>query len=205
MTEERKTRPRHKKIIEYWLSDDGLKRYREHVDKGCRLDFIGRLIIPDDFKSIEPFCFACKDMKANRSKGWGHFDRAHIIPKMLGGSNDPSNFIMLCQKCHLENPNTKHEDIYFIWLGSVKNHNLKWSEDLVNAFKLFGLSDEELEILNDIDIIRPMIRDATEEAGLHHGINVMTMAGLMTIKIKKYLKELKEDTTESTCDQMELF
>ena len=205
MTEKRKTPPRHKKIIEYWLSDEGLMRYREHVGKGCRLDFIGNLMMSDNFRSIEPFCFACKDMKAHRSKSWGHFDRAHIIPHMLGGSNNPSNFIILCHKCHLENPNTKYEDIYFTWLGSVKNHNLKWSEDLLKSLRLFGISDEELIILDDFEIIRPIIKETFEEAGIHQGINVMTYSSLMAMKIKKYFEELEKDIAQPTPNQMELF
>ena len=36
-------------------------------------------------------------------------------------------------------------------------------------------------------------------------INVMTVASLMTMRIKKYFEELKEDIAQPTGDQMELF
>lgn len=45
--------------------------------------------------------WTCEICHKKWSDGWlmeGH----HILPTSLGGTNDPSNFQLLCVKCHLE-------------------------------------------------------------------------------------------------------
>ena len=101
-------------IVEYW-------------EKACYKDRTERL--PTSLDLGEPTCFACgeywKGKFDNRQgyAGWkaAPLERAHIIPHSLSGSNDdPSNFVMLCEKCHPLNPHTKSRAVYMKWLHSVK-------------------------------------------------------------------------------------
>tara|TARA_B100000287_G_scaffold397130_1_gene413393 strand:+ start:1458 stop:2249 length:792 start_codon:yes stop_codon:yes gene_type:complete len=69
----------------------------------------------------EPCCWACGWYKDDQADyGVSHFqnplvswervdwlEKCHIIPHMLGGSNDVSNFVLLCKRCHKEAPDNK--------------------------------------------------------------------------------------------------
>jgi len=58
----------------------------------------------------EPSCQGCGCWntewdKKPIGKRWNHADgleKAHIIPLALGGSNEPSNYLMLCRFCHFD-------------------------------------------------------------------------------------------------------
>ena len=47
-----------------------------------------------------------------------HLQRCHIIPDSLGGKDEPSNFVLLCSRCHLDNPNVADKEIMWDWLKS---------------------------------------------------------------------------------------
>ena len=49
-----------------------------------------------------------------------NLERCHIIPKSLGGKDVPSNYVLLCRRCHLENPNVADPDIMWDWLKAYK-------------------------------------------------------------------------------------
>jgi hypothetical protein len=93
MSQNRKSPPSGKKIAEYWYDrlldkhDDGTY-YCNNLDIG------------------EPACQGCGGWSSNSTKpsSWDHhgFEKAHIIPWSDGGSNDPSNFLMLCRHCHFD-------------------------------------------------------------------------------------------------------
>ena len=82
--------------------------------------------------------------------GWkaAPLERAHIIPHSLSGSNDdPSNFVMLCEKCHPLNPHTKSRAVYMKWLHSVKPNR----ESLLRKLTEDWFPDEEdLEIASAV-------------------------------------------------------
>ena len=49
-----------------------------------------------------------------------NLERCHIIPKSLGGKDVPSNYVLICRRCHLENPNVADSDIMWDWLKAYK-------------------------------------------------------------------------------------
>jgi len=126
-----------KQIVEYW-------------EKACYKYRTEKLPIYLDLG--EPTCFACGeywkgDFDNRRGfAGWNAapLDRAHIIPRSLGGPNDdPSNFVMLCDSCHPQNPHTKSRPVFMKWLHSVKP-----SRDLLlrNLKETWFSDKEDLEI-----------------------------------------------------------
>ena len=76
----------------------------------------------------EPNCWACKrwwgttyDIKKSNAP-WGKIraiwnkvplQRCHIIPRSLGGTDDPSNLFLMCRDCHDRAPNTPSREIFF--------------------------------------------------------------------------------------------
>ena len=53
----------------------------------------------------------------------------HIIPHSRGGADEPSNLVLLCKKCHLENPNVSDPEIMWDWLKA----------DRTSLYNTFGI------------------------------------------------------------------
>ena len=113
------------KIIKYWMNnnifeDDPHSWFNPAIDVG------------------EPACFGCHcytsywDLHQNdkRRDKWEkcwqgasnylQLERAHIIPYSLGGSNEPSNFVMLCRVCHADAPNVNNRKYFLTWVRRRK-------------------------------------------------------------------------------------
>ena len=62
-------------------------------------------------------------------------ERCHIIPNSLGGPDEPSNYVLLCNDCHLENPNVKDSNEMWNWIRrtSVSTYDTFW--ELRNILK----------------------------------------------------------------------
>lgn len=93
--------------------------------------------------------------------------RAHIVPHMLGGTDtDPSNFFLLCSKCHKESPDTKYRKAFFKWIYQKRTydniflHNLNLARQAVYALK----RDFDININNISDI---PIEESFENMGNH--------------------------------------
>ena len=185
MSEERKSRPMHKSIMQYWKSREASERLDQYrFDHRLELEFVDMLKKDDCF-----FCFGCYEQE----ESWRSFDRAHIVPAMLGGSNHPSNFVMLCSECHYDNPNTVHEEIYFKWLDGVEFCYSKKYRRLLKALKLFEVSFESIDRIYDEkgeDFFLEMACNVVEECGIHSGtINYSSFAGALSVHVQKWAKE----------------
>ena len=129
-----------------------------------------------------------------------NLERCHIIPKSLGGKDVPSNYVLLCRRCHLENPNVADPDIMWDWLKAYKEsfydtfwinraleeyekiYKTKFEND-IEPFEKHITSEEAKELIN-ID----MKNLATHHFGQSY-LNSVTIAGLMRILIKKLRME----------------
>ena len=121
-TKKRKTPPKHHEIAEYWMNNWKEYTFTPAIDIG------------------EPSCFGCgifdngwdynPDSKKRDTwqKCWestkGKLERAHIIPHSLDGSNDVSNYVLLCKKCHSSAPNVKDREYFLSWVKKVTRMNL---------------------------------------------------------------------------------
>ena len=128
--------PSQQKIIQYyWDHRRGGINHHDAYDTTVKPRHLFDLF---DFE--QPRCMACR-CKGPRSEvyegdsgikgvmkhwgknnGGGFLERAHIIPKSRGGSDDPSNFVLLCSQCHHENPNyggPRAAELFQLWLDSV--------------------------------------------------------------------------------------
>lgn len=43
-------------------------------------------------------------------------DRCHIVPRSLGGLDEPSNLVLLCARCHRDAPNAADPNFMWMWL-----------------------------------------------------------------------------------------
>ena len=100
--EERPTMPTKEAIARWWWHH-GWDEAREY-----RLNLV-------DFG--EPCCWACGTWRSSWTS-WhkASLERCHIVPHALGGTNDPSNYVLLCKDCHLESPDTPHREAMLTWI-----------------------------------------------------------------------------------------
>lgn len=123
-------------------------------------------------------------------------ERCHIIPRSLGGEDIPSNYVLLCKRCHLENSNVYDSEIMWDWLRAYKEHHYsifwinrgmeeyeriyksKFKDDIA-IFNQYSTEKEAKEFLEE-----DMDNYATNHFGQAY-LNPATIAGLMRILIKK--------------------
>jgi hypothetical protein len=67
-------------------------------------------------------------------KNVGVIERCHIVPKSLGGSNDPLNLVLLCSQCHKKSPDTNLPEIMFDWFESEHDKRNMRAEKTTEAF-----------------------------------------------------------------------
>jgi HNH endonuclease len=105
----------------------------------------------------EPSCWACRfhygmkyDVKSSDASwskilhGWERIplQRCHIVPRSLGGKDDPSNLFLMCRECHDLQPNTAFPEVFFEWArkqGSERREAAKIEE----ALRSFSIGSEK--------------------------------------------------------------
>lgn len=122
-------------------------------------------------------------------------ERCHIIPDSLGGEDTPSNLVLLCHRCHLENPNVTDPEIMWDWIRAYGTpfYDTFWILQGMKEYKfIYGKSFEEEWKEREIDNIEKFTKLFNEElkkTTFHYGhsyINSATIAGVMRIVLKKY-------------------
>lgn len=116
---------------------------REHAYDHRELRVRNRDNRPDDRRSrpslraiadylglTEPICLVCWQTPV---------ERAHVVPKSLGGSNDVRNFALLCPRHHREAPDVADAEAFWSWVDYAcqRDGRMKWEgvepEELAKA------------------------------------------------------------------------
>ena len=74
--------------------------------------------------SGEPSCMACGywqeewDAKRTVKARWESTDleRCHIVPLFLGGADELANLVLMCKRCHQEQPDSKDPDVTYAYM-----------------------------------------------------------------------------------------
>lgn len=120
--------------------------------------------------------------------------RCHIVPKSLGGSDDPSNIIPLCAMCHDDAPNVA--DPLEMWNWIKKSHGslsgLFWVE---RAFEEADLTKEQQKIMTRkrgkfIKSLKSVFERTGTHFGQRNGGSRTTVSTLAWV-IKEAIKELE--------------
>ncbi|MEV5443949.1 HNH endonuclease [Streptomyces sp. NPDC052644] len=105
---------------------------REHAYDHRELRVRNRDNRPDDRRSrpslraiadylglTEPICLVCWQTPV---------ERAHVVPKSLGGSNDVRNFALLCPRHHREAPDVADAEAFWSWVDYAcqRDGRMKW-------------------------------------------------------------------------------
>jgi hypothetical protein len=140
-------------------------------------------------------------------------ERCHIIPESLGGKDEPSNLVLLCKRCHLDNPNIKHPEIMWDWIRAygvpiydtfwnilgMREYEFIYNKTFVQELYDLGL-DKEKEIY---EIIESSMQELMEETSFHFGhpyLNVATIAGMYRITLQKLAKKFNKKILVKSTD-----
>jgi hypothetical protein len=121
--------------------------------------------------------------------------RCHIIPDSLGGRYEPSNLVLLCHRCHLENPNVTDPEIMWDWIRAYGTtfYDTFWKIQAIKEYEtIYGKSFEMELKKRNIDNLERFKNFFLEEIGkttYHYGhpyLNNATIAGVIRIVLKKF-------------------
>jgi hypothetical protein len=115
--------------------------------------------------------------------------KCHIVPRSLGGTNDPSNLVLLCGRCHREAPNVADPRFMWIWMRStcVPFYDLYWTTRGIQEFeKMFGrkpFSSPHFDALSEEKALE-FLREEMRKAIIHFGeerMNPSTIASIFAL------------------------
>lgn len=136
----RSTMPPNSRILEYWSGTDYFKTKELSIYYpscwACKWDGLknspfSESEIDDHLETIDTFrdnLLAPKDLekflkstdaitqkiKATWDKA-NFLERCHIIPRSLGGSDNPENLFLLCRECHDDAPDITSKKFFLMW------------------------------------------------------------------------------------------
>jgi HNH endonuclease len=156
----------------------------------------------------EPSCWACnfhygvkydiKSSDASWSKildGWDRvpLQRCHIVPRSLGGTDEPSNLFLMCRECHDLAPNTALPEIFFEWVRAQSSCRRE-SAKIEEALRSFGVGSEQhnellqliesLEFKDWVDGKLGLHRPQSNYASVSCRLTPATMVGLAVHYLK---------------------
>lgn len=161
-----------KQIIEYWGS----------VQDECGLSV--------DWAEANERCWRCAEKKP--------LQRCHIIPDSLGGKDEPSNLVLLCNRCHIEAPNVEDKNFMWDWIRAYgtplydtfwKIRGQKEYEFIYKKSFLKELKDRD--IISSSDFRRFWNTDIgkTSTHYAHPWYNTSTDAGVLKMRLDAYDKK----------------
>jgi hypothetical protein len=191
----RKTLPSNYQIFDYW-KDKKLPNgflviwdWGEPCCWGCSLPI--KVETPDLLRN--------RDFKTIWNRTSGYLERCHIVPRSLGGSNEPSNLFLLCPKCHRASPDTEDPNIFLEWvtyrrsthIGGVSKRELEEIHDaFLDTCSMYGFNRAEF---------RNFIVSYCKEVDYELPINISTHAtkispsSLMMVLAKEYMKSKQKE------------
>ena len=128
-------------------------------------------------KNLRFRCWRCANVEKS-------IERCHIKARQFGGSDDPSNLILLCFECHQKAPDMKNDtEAIWAWIKATKKpfYNTSLGYEAFNEFKsIYGyeIVSEESPIIKKLNNSKPFKRQLNkfikdlhkitkEECGVH--------------------------------------
>ena len=154
--------PTRQKIADYWTNtDEGQERIRQ-IKESYKIDVTNLACIDRDMAH----CWACNKTMRSGSKGYNVPDlglqRCHVIPHSLGGSNHPSNLILMCSPCHEASPDTNEELYFWEWLSSREHYVFKWAKEITKHLGLLPQNFKgEVALSDSLKHVRKSLQPVT--------------------------------------------
>ena len=167
-----------KQIVDYWI---------EHLSDH---------MIGVEWEDAMEYCWRCACKR--------RLQRCHIIPDSLGGKDEPSNMVLLCEECHSEGPNVDDPEVMWDWISAyrVPFYDTFWLVQGMKEYEYIYGTPMEKDVCNILasvavdelskDIIRKYLERAMSHSSIHFGQsypNAATMAGTLRIMVKTIAKD----------------
>lgn len=134
-----------------------------------------------------------------------NLERCHIVPESLGGKDEPSNLVLLCHRCHLDNPNITDPEIMWDWIRAYgvpfydtfwdlmgkKEYELIYNKSFYSELIDLGIKPEEAN-----ELMKSYLPEIFKSASFHYGhpyMNTATIAGAYRMFLKKIAKERNKE------------
>ncbi len=163
----------HKAIIAYWS---------QRKDEGE---------LSVDWADAHTHCWRCGSK--------GKLTHCHIIPDSRGGTDEPSNLVLLCHLCHLEAPNVADPRFMWIWLHAYKANCYgdfwydRAKEEFERMFKRKPFSKMDVVSISDAER-ENIVKELLKKAIVHFGesrLNPSTLASLVYLIEEQLLRDTK--------------
>lgn len=127
-------------IAKHWVldADACLRRYIVATDMG------------------EPCCFACGYYADVWDKRYGvdrwnrtSLQRAHLVPRSLGGADSVENLVLLCFSCHEESPDYADSGEMLEWMSRRENWTVSKFQRIMAACAAIGVTGDDIESFYD--------------------------------------------------------
>lgn len=131
-----------------------------------------------------------------------HLERCHIVPDAPGGKDEPSNLVLLCKRCHAENPNVADPEIMWDWIRSygVPIYGTFWGIMGMKEYKFICKRSicEEIDALGITSAaeageeFRKITELVSRQASIHYGqpyFNTATVAGMYRMALKELARK----------------
>lgn len=164
-----------KEIVDYW----------SRIEDECGLSV--------DWAEAEERCWRCGYEKK--------LQRCHIIPNSLGGKDEPSNLVLLCERCHIDAPNIESKTFMWDWIraNGTSFYDTFWQKTAKKEYE-FIYQKSFMQELKDRDILSardlekffsiPEVRSVNHFA--HPWKNDSTNAGILRMRLEEYDKRHKK-------------
>lgn len=138
-----------------------------------------------------------------------NLERCHIVPDSLGGRDEPANLVLLCARCHTENPNVTDPEIMWDWLKAykvpfydtlwsilgLKEYRFIYKRSFFEDLAALGISDPDERNREMREIKTIVYRQATVHFGQPY-FNTATVAGLYRMQLKELARKLGKTLTQ---------
>lgn len=169
-----------KDIVEYW---------EEKIDE-CGLSV--------DWSEAKERCWRCGYEK--------RLQRCHIIPDSLGGKDEPSNLVLLCERCHIDAPNVESTTFMWDWIkaNGTSFYDTFWNIRAQKEYE-FIYKKTFIDELKERDIISPRDFEIFWNLPIGRSVNHFahpwkndsTNAGLLRMRLEEYDKRYKNKVAKS--------
>jgi hypothetical protein len=167
--------------------------------------------IVDYWTARESECGLAVDWAEAHERCWrcgykSRLQKCHIVPKSLGGINDPSNLVLLCGRCHREAPNVADSRFMWIWMRTtcVPFYDLYWTTRGVQEFeKMFGrkpFTTLAVDPVSEEDALG-LLREEIKKAIVHFGegrMNPSTIASIFALIEERITRHIPSTSSSSS-------
>lgn len=125
----------------------------------------------------------------------GRLEKCHIMPYSRGGMDVPSNLVLLCSRCHIDNPNIADSEIMWDWIRAYSTplYNTFWTLQGMKEYQFIYKRSIEQELeerqITDIKEFQQIVTEQLEKTTYHFGhpnLNSATLAGVFKASLKHY-------------------